>query len=253
MAVNSNITFDISARTKAPAAGAPGHPGAGPLIKKPLAWKKWGAIGGVLALVIGIIVLIIVLRGDPEIADVKNLAAQRFDPNLSGEDRRKAFQAFREARDNLTDDQRKVLDEDIRKQMEARFLEREKSQLPDARAFRELQSQAEKDAFLDQKLAEMQQRREEMRARWAANGGGGGRGGPGGFGGFGGPGGPGGPGQRWGGENADQRMKDRLDQMPPEDRADMRAYRQAMQARGAATGMGFGGRGGGGGGGGGGR
>ena len=173
-------------------------------------------------------------RTDPELAKARELQSQlaALGENASWDQRRGLMEQMRGQMDQLSDDQRRELFQEMRAPMQ----ERMRATVDGYFAVPE----AQRRAYLDQQIREMEQRRAAMQQRFAQRppGDAGQRGGPGGPGGDrpggGGPGGPGGPGGGGGGGGRDQRM---LDSASPVDRARNTAYFTAIEARRKELGM----------------
>ncbi len=175
-------------------------------------------------------------RTDPELAKARELQSQlaALGENASWDQRRALMEQMRGQMDQLSDDQRRELFRDMRAPMQ----ERMRATVDGYFAVPE----AQRRAYLDQQIREMEKRRAEMQQRFAqrqASGesrgpdgggfpGGGGRGGPpNGEGRDGGPGGRGGPGGGPGGG----RERAMLDNSTPTERARSTEYFSAMEKR----------------------
>ncbi len=175
-------------------------------------------------------------RTDPDVAAARELQAKlaALGENASWNERRALMEQMRGHMENLTDDQRRALFQDMR----APFENRMRAAVDGYFAAPE----AQRKAYLDQQIKQMEQRRAEMQQRFAqrqANGGGGGRGDGGSF-----PGGPprggapdGGSGGRGGGPGGGPgaggggRERAMLDNTSPMERARSTEYMSAMERR----------------------
>lgn len=192
--------------------------------------RRWYTIVSVLIVLSGLAWYW--LREDPDLAAARELRAKlaALGENANDAERRALMQQMHGTMENLTDEQRRQLFQEMRGPFESRMRAAVDGYfaLPDNL----------RQAYLDQQIREMEQRRAAMQQRFAQRppGAAGQRGGPGGPGGDrpggGGPGGPGGPGG--GGGGREQRM---LDSASPVDRARNTAYFTAIEARRKELGM----------------
>jgi hypothetical protein len=230
---------------------------------------KWGLAGGALLLVVAIVAVAWPRGPRPEVTEVKEREKKLFEEgkNLSPEEFKKERDALREAREKLTKQEKDQLGQERFKEMQKRMKETVASY---AKMPRE-----EKIKFLDQQIDEMENRRKQFQALFAA-GGPGGQGAPGGQAGAGAPAagnqpggqagnqpgqagtnqpgtgttaqaGPGGGWNQMTTEERQNRRKAMLDSTTPEQRAQFDQYFRDMAARRQARGMsggwgGFGGR-----------
>jgi len=152
-------------------------------------------------------------RTDPQLAKVQQMQQQLFNESTPPDERRKAFQEFREEMEKLTPDQRDKMMRDnpppFMRQMRQNV--RDFFDLPPS----------ERTKALDRQIDEFEKRRKQMEQRMGQGQGGPGGGPRGGFGGGG------------GGDPARQNdfRKRMLDNTTPQDRAMMSEYFREMQKR----------------------
>ena len=186
----------------------------------------------------GVVILILIAgtvwayrrhRVDPQLKKVLQMQAKAFDGNLP-EDQRQAMRTqIRTQMDKLSESQRRQ----VFGEMGARFERRENERLA---AYFAMTAQ-QKQAYLDQQIAEMQKRQAEREARQAAQQAQNGSNGQNGNGQNGnaqngnGRGGPGGGAGRFDQQARNDRRNQRLDSSSPEQRAQRAAYVQDLRQR----------------------
>jgi hypothetical protein len=170
-------------------------------------------------------------RPDAQVEKIKQLQAEAFKEGTTTQQRQASFELIRQEREKLSPAQRREVGQAMRQTFERQADKRMATYftLP----------QAQRTAYLDQQIKEMEQRRKEMQAR-RGQGGGQGGGGPQGF---------GGQGSGGGANNSDARAirrDQRLDGTTATQRAMRSAFMADMQLRRTQLGlppMGGGGRG----------
>ncbi len=179
-------------------------------------------------LVVGVLAWVGLRQRDrQQVETVKELG--RAAMQAAGDQRSQAWEQFRTASEQLSESQQQALRQDMRGDFMA-------SQMREIDEFYALDTPAERNAFLDERIREMEDRRKEWerrrQQREASDGQNGGDRGQAGGGGGGprGGGGPGGPGGGRGG-NRDERIARIYDNTTPDQRAKYTGYREAMQRR----------------------
>lgn len=158
--------------------------------------------------------------GYKQVVDVKALGEQAF--QAQGEDRRDAWDKFQAAAEQLSEQQRDALRQDMMK-------ERMSERMAEIDNFFALESEAERDAYLDERIERMEERRkqfEERRRQREAEGDQGERGQAGR-----GEGRRGGDGQGRRGGSRNEWISRIYDNTTPDQRAKYTAYREAIQQR----------------------
>lgn len=189
--------------------------------------RNWILLGTLVVLIGASVWGSMVYLNSRAVAKVKALGEEAF--NAEGDQRAAAWQQFRDASEQLTEQQRDSMRQDMMRPM----MERRMAEID---SFFTLDSVAQRNAFLDERIREMEQRREQWEQRRrereangeSANGQGNGpgRGGPAAGGGPPG-GGRGGPGRG----NRNEWISRIYDNTTPDQRAKYTAFREAMQQR----------------------